>query len=203
MALVWFLLLALAFVSALADGEMGGLTEGALQGAEDAITLAIGLAGILALWMGLLRIADDAGLTRKLAALLRPLLRRLFPEVPKDHAALDSMALNVSANMLGLGNAATPLGLRAMEQLQSLNDRPKVATDAMILFLVINTSSVQLIPATVIALRAANDAPAPAGVVGPTLLATLVSTVVGVATAKWLARRARNAELPLAGEGQG
>lgn len=196
MALVWFLLLALAFASALAGGEMGGLTEGALQGAESAIGLAIALAGILALWMGLMRIADEAGLTRKLASLLRPLLRRLFPEVPKDHPALDSMALNFSANMLGLGNAATPLGLRAMEQLQTLNDQPKVATDAMILFLVINTSSVQLIPATTIALRAANGAPAPAEVVGPTLLATTVSTVVGILTAKWLARLSRPSIVP-------
>ena len=194
MTLIWFLLLALALASALAKGEVSGLTEGALQGAENAIQLAIGLAGILALWMGLMRIAEDAGLTRK--------LRRLFPEVPRDHAALDSMALNLSANMLGLGNAATPLGIRAMEQLQTLNDRPKVATDAMILFLVVNTSSVQLIPATVIALRAANGAPAPAEVVGPTLLATTISTVVGILTAKWLAKLSRPG-VSLAGEGQG
>ena len=202
MTLIWFLLLALALASALAKGEVSGLTEGALQGAENAIQLAIGLAGILALWMGLMRIAEDAGLTRKLAALLRPLLRRLFPEVPRDHAALDSMALNLSANMLGLGNAATPLGIRAMEQLQTLSDRPQVAPDAMILFLVVNTSSVQLIPATVIALRAANGAPAPAEVVGPTLLATTISTVVGILTAKWLAKLSRPG-VSLAGEGQG
>lgn len=201
MALVWFLLLALAFASAAVEGRMDGLTQGALQGAENAITIAIGLAGILALWMGLLRIADEAGLTRKLASLLRPALSRLFPEVPRDHAALDSMALNVSANMLGLGNAATPLGLRAMEQLQTLNGNPRVATDAMILFLVINTSSVQLIPATVIALRAANGAPAPTDVVGPTLLATTVSTVVGILAAKWLARLSRGPAASLAGEG--
>ncbi|HLV60405.1 MAG TPA: nucleoside recognition domain-containing protein [Fredinandcohnia sp.] len=192
MALVWFLLLASAFASAVVDGKMDGLTQGALRGAEDAIGLVIGLAGILALWMGLMRIADEAGLTRKLAAALRPALRRLFPEVPRDHAALDAMALNVSANVLGLGNAATPFGLRAMEALQTLNPHPRVATDAMILFLVINTSSVQLVPATVIALRAANGAPAPTEVLGPTLLATTVSTVVGILAAKWLARLGRN-----------
>lgn len=201
MAIVWFLLLALAFAAAAVDGGMDGLTQGALQGAQDAVALAITLAGILALWMGLLRIADEAGLTRKLAALLRPALSRLFPEIPRDHAALDSMALNVSANMLGLGNAATPVGLRAMEQLQTLNQNPRAATDAMILFLVINTSSVQLIPATVIALRAANGAPAPAEVVGPTLLATIVSTVVGIIAAKWLARIWRPADAPTEGEG--
>jgi spore maturation protein A len=201
MALVWFLLLVLAFVSAAFDGRMDGLTQGALEGAENAIGLAISLAGILALWMGLFRVADAAGLTRKLASLLRPLLARLFPDVPKDHAALDSMALNISANMLGLGNAATPLGLRAMEQLQTLNPNPRAATDAMVLFLVINTSSVQLVPATVIALRAASGSPVPAEVIGPTLLATTVSTVVGIVAAKWLARLSRR-ELPsLAGEG--
>src|SRR5690606_17543318 len=121
-----------------------------------------------------------------------PALRRLFPEVPRDHAALDAMALNVSANVLGLGNAATPFGLRAMEALQTLNPHPRVATDAMILFLVINTSSVQLVPATVIALRAANGAPAPTAVLGPSLRATTVSTVVGILAAKWLARLGRN-----------
>lgn len=188
MALVWMLLLVLAFASAAIDGRMDGLTQGALEGAENAIRLAISLAGILALWMGLLRVADEAGLTRKLAALLRPVLSRLFPEVPKDHAALDSMALNVSANMLGLGNAATPLGLRAMEQLQTLNPNPRVATDAMVLFLAINTSSVQLVPATVIALRAASGSEAPTDVIGPTLLATTLSTLVGIAAAKLLAR---------------
>jgi spore maturation protein A len=188
MAIVWFALLALAFVSAAAGGSMDALTQGALDGATGAITLALSLAGFLALWMGLLRVADEAGLTAKLAGLVRPLLARPFPDVPKDHPALDSMALNVSANALGLGNAATPLGLRAMEQLQSLNRDPKTATDAMILFLVINTSSVQLLPATVIALRAAEGAAQPAAVVGPTLLATAVSTTVGIVVTKLLAR---------------
>ena len=188
MALVWLLLFVLAFVAAAVDGRMEGLSQGALEGAENAIRLALSLAGILALWMGLMRVADEAGLTRKLAALLRPVLVRLFPEVPRDHAALDSMSLNLAANILGLGNAATPLGLRAMEQLQTLNPNPRVATDAMVLFLAINTSSVQLVPATVIALRAASGSEAPTDVIGPTLLATAVSTAVGIAAAKLLAR---------------
>lgn len=193
MAIVWFLLLALAFASAAAGGSMDALTQGALDGAQGAITLSLSLAGILALWMGMLRVADEVGLTAKLAKLVRPLLAKLFPEIPRDHPALDSMSLNVSANALGLGNAATPLGLRAMEQLQELNPDRATATDAMILFLVINTSSVQLLPATVIALRAAAGAEQPADIVGPTLLATAISTVVGVIVAKFLAKLRRQA----------
>jgi spore maturation protein A len=117
-------------------------------------------------------------------------MRRLFPDVPPDHPAMGAMILNVSANMLGLGNAATPLGLKAMEELQTLNPRPRTATDAMVLFLAINTGSVQLIPATVIALRAAAGAPHPADVVGPTLLASCCTTVVAIASAKLLSRTA-------------
>jgi len=187
MGIVWFLLLALGLAAAMAGGDVEGFTKGALDGAGGAVTLAIGLVGMLALWSGLLRIAQEAGLTALLARAVAPLMRRLFPEVPKDHPAIAAMTLNMAANALGLGNAATPIGLDAMEKLQTLNQRRDTATDAMVLFLVINASSVQIVPATVVALRAAGGAAAPADVVGPTLLATLVSTVVGIAAAKILA----------------
>ncbi|WP_050727525.1 nucleoside recognition domain-containing protein [Vulgatibacter incomptus] len=188
MGLIWFLLLALGLVAAAMGGDIGGFTSGAIDGAASAITLAIGLAGMLALWMGVLRVAEEAGLTRHLAALVRPVMCRLFPDVPRDHPAMSAMVLNVAANMLGLGNAATPFGLKAMEELQTLNPRRDTATDSMILFLVINASSVQLVPATVVALRTAGGAADPTSVVGPTLLATAVSTTVGVVAAKLLAR---------------
>ncbi len=188
MSILWFLLLALGLVAAAIDGNLSGFTSGALDGAAAAIRLAIGLVGMLALWLGLLRVAEEAGLTKALARAIRPLMRRLFPEVPADHPAMTAMALNLGANVLGLGNAATPLGLKAMDELQTLNPRRDTATDAMVLFLVINASSVQLIPATVVALRAAGGAQEPASIVGPTLLATAVSTAVGIATAKLLAR---------------
>ncbi|HEY0839891.1 MAG TPA: nucleoside recognition domain-containing protein [Vulgatibacter sp.] len=187
MGIVWFLLLALGLAAAAIGGDVDGFTSGALDGAAGAVTLAIGLAGMLALWTGLLRIAQEAGLTAALARAMAPLMRRLFPEVPADHPAVAAMTLNVAANALGLGNAATPIGLDAMEKLQTLNPRRDTATDAMVLFLVINASSVQIVPATVVALRAAGGAAAPADVVGPTLLATLISTVVGIAAAKLLA----------------
>lgn len=195
MSIVWFLLLALGLAVAAIDGNVAGFTKGALDGATNAVTLAIGLTGTLALWLGLLRIAEQAGLTEKLAHVVRPVMRRLFPDVPPEHPAMTAMVLNVAANALGLGNAATPMGLKAMEELQSLNERRDTATDAMVLFLVINTSSVQLIPATVVALRAGAGAANPTDIVGPTLLATLVSTVIGILAAKWLGRT-RLARMP-------
>jgi len=196
MGIVWFLLLALGLAAAWAGGDVEGFTKGALDGAGGAVTLAIGLVGMLALWSGLLRIAQEAGLTALLSRAMAPVMRRLFPEIPRDHPALAAMTLNVAANALGLGNAATPIGLDAMEKLQTLNPRRDTASDAMVLFLVINASSVQLVPATVVALRAAGGAAAPADVVGPTLLATLVSTVVGIAAAKVLAPLWRQAPAP-------
>lgn len=188
MALIWFLLLATGLLVAVVSGNLDGFTRGALDGAAGAVTLALGLVGALALWLGLLRVAEEAGLTDAVARALRPVMQRLFPDVPPDHPAMTAMVLNVSANALGLGNAATPLGLKAMEELQTLNPRRDTATDAMVLFLVINTSSVQLVPATVVAMRAAGGAENPASIVGPTLLATAVSTLVGIAAARLLAR---------------
>ena len=195
MGILWFLLLAAGLLVAVASGNLDGFTRGALEGATGAVTLAIGLVGTLALWLGLLRVAEEAGLTDAVARAVRPLMKRLFPAVPPAHPAMTAMVLNVSANALGLGNAATPLGLKAMEELQSLNQRRDTATDAMVLFLVINTSSVQLVPATVVAMRAAGGAENPTSIVGPTLLATAVSTVVGIVAAKLLART-RLARMP-------
>jgi spore maturation protein A len=119
---------------------------------------------------------------------VRPVMTRLFPGVPGDHPAMGAMIMNISANMLGLANAATPLGLKAMEQLNTLNKTTGRATDAMCTFLVINTSNVQLIPATVIAIRASAGSAQPAEIIGPALLATTISTIVGVITVKWMAR---------------
>ena len=188
MGAVWFFLLAVALLVAAVNGKVSAFTTGALEGAANAVTLAIGLVGAMALWLGLLKIAEESGLVGVIARLVRPVLRRLFPEIPPDHPAISAMTLNIGANALGLGNAATPLGIKAMEELQTLNPRKDVATDAMVLFLAINTSSVQLIPATVVALRASAGAPVPTDVVGPALLTTLISTVVGIAAAKLLAR---------------
>lgn len=162
--------------------------DGIVGSAKKAVELAIGLIGIMALWLGVMKIAEQAGLIAQLAKLLRPLTTRLFPDVPAEHPAMGAMIMNISANMLGLSNAATPLGLKAMEELNKLNKKVGTATDAMCTFLVINTSNVQLIPATVIAIRASAGSANPTEILGPALLATMLSTVIGVMVVKALAK---------------
>jgi spore maturation protein A len=162
--------------------------DGIVKYAKVAVELAIGLIGIMSLWLGLMKIAEQAGMVAVLAKFLKPVTTRLFPDVPADHPAMGAMLMNISANMLGLANAATPLGLKAMEELNKLNKKLGTATDAMCTFLVINTSSVQLIPATVIAIRAASGSSNPTEIIGPVIFATTINTVVGIAAVKLLAR---------------
>jgi spore maturation protein SpmA len=162
------------------------VTDGAFDGAKTAVTIALGLIGVMALWLGVMRLAERAGLVQKLARGLRPIMRRLFPDVPADHPAMGSMLMNMAANMLGLGNAATPLGLRAMRDLETLNPRPGIATNAMCTFLAINTSSVQLIPTTAIAILFAAGSKNPTAIVGTALLATSCAATVGITTVKLL-----------------
>lgn len=166
------------------NDRLKDVTDGAFEGAKTAVTIALGLIGIMALWLGVMRLAERAGLVQRIARGLRPLMRRLFPDVPPDHPAMGSMLMNMAANMLGLGNAATPLGLRAMRDLDRLNPRPGVATNAMCTFLAINTSSVQLIPATAIAILAASGSTRPTAIVGTALLATLCAATVAIVSAK-------------------
>lgn len=160
--------------------------EGIFRYAKIAVELSIGLIGIMALWLGVMRIAEQSGLITKLAGILKPIMTRLFPDVPADHPAMGAMIMNISANVLGLSNAATPLGLKAMEELNKLNKKLGTATDAMCTFLLINTSNVQLIPATVIAIRAAAGSANPTEILGAAIVATTISTVVGVAIVKML-----------------
>jgi len=171
------------------EAPMALLGKSMIDAAGGAVTLAIGLVGVMALFLGLMKVAEEGGLLRIIAKVLRPLMVRLFPEVPADHPAMGSMILNMSANALGLGNAATPFGIRAMQQLDELNPHKGTATNAMALFLAINTSSVTLLPTGVIALRAAAGSTDPAGIVPTTLFATICSTAVAIVSAKLLAPR--------------
>lgn len=157
------------------------------ESAKTAATFALGLVGIMALWLGIMRLAEESGLIRFAARLAKPIMRRLFPSVPPEHPAMSGMLMNLSANMLGVGNAATPFGLRAMEQLAKLNLKPGVASDAMCLFLAINTSSVQIIPASAIAILALSGDPNPTSIIFPTLIATSCSTFAGIVSAKLFA----------------
>jgi spore maturation protein SpmA len=185
---IWLALVLLAVAIGGWNDRLKDVTGGALDGAKTAVTIALGLWGVMALWLGVMRLAERAGLVQRIAYGLRPLMLRLFPEVPADHPAMGSMLMNMAANMLGLGNAATPLGLRAMRDLESLNPRPSVASNAMCTFLAINTSSVQLIPATAIAILASAGSARPTVIVGTAFFATLCAATVAVLSAKFFER---------------
>jgi spore maturation protein SpmA/spore maturation protein SpmB len=184
---IWLGLILLAVALGGAAGALDTVTAAAFKACETAVmTLALPLVGLMALWLGMMRLAEKSGLVEILARALRPLMRRLFPDVPPEHPAMGSMLMNMAANMLGLANAATPLGLRAMQDLEKLNPRPGTATNAMCTFLAINTSSIQLVPATTVAYMAAAGAIVPTAIIGPAFLATLCSTIVGVTAVKLL-----------------
>ena len=188
MNLVFVLLLVGAAIVGAVRGVVKAVGQGAFEGASQGVTLAIGLIGVMALWLGLMRIAEKAGLVEKLARAARPVFRPLFPAIPDGHPAISAMLLNIAANMMGLGNAATPFGIKAMEELEKLNPTPGTATNAQVLFLAINTASLQLVPTTVIALRASAQSSDPAGILLPTLIATVCALTVGILAAKLLER---------------
>jgi spore maturation protein A len=185
---IWFGLMAIALVVAAFNGTADAVTRGAVESAAAAVQIAIGLVGIMALWLGIMRIAEAAGLVALLGRLLRPLMRWLFPEVPAGHPAAGSLVLAVAANVLGLNNAATPLGIKAMEELQELNTEKDSASNAQVTFMAITTSGVQLIPATMIGVLAAAGAVSPTAIIGPSLVATALGTVAAVLAAKLLQR---------------
>lgn len=178
--LIWLLLLGSGLVVAAANGNMPAISQAAFQAAQDAVRIAFELVGLMALWLGLLHIAEDAGLVHLLARLARPLTRLLFPSIPRDHPAIGSIIMNLSASFLGLGNAATPFGLKAMQQMQTLNSKPDTASDAMCTFLALNTSCITIIPATVIGLRVAAASANPTEIIVPTILATTTGTVAAI-----------------------
>lgn len=192
---IWLGFFLVAFVSslyqwlALGDAEIfQRLVSALFEMAALSVELAIGLIGLMALWLGIVAIGEASGLIDRLARLLSPLFTRLMPEVPANHPAISSMTLNLSANILGLDNAATPLGIKAMKDLQSLNPTPAIASNAQILFLVLNTSSVTLFPVTILLYRAQLGAPDPAAVFVPILIATSCSTLAGLLVTGWVQR---------------
>ena len=158
------------------------MMDSTFEMSKSAFEMALGLTGTLTLWMGIMKIGEDSGMVGKLARFLSPVLTKLFPEVPKDHPALSSIFMNVSANMLGLDNAATPMGLKAMQELQELNKKKDTATNAMIMFLVLNTSGLTIIPISIMAYRQQMGAADPTDVFIPLLLTTMCSTAVGLLT---------------------
>ncbi len=158
-------------------------------GAQEAVTLSLGLISVLVFWLGLMKVAEEAGLLKKCARLFEPLIVKLFPEIPKGHPAIGYILSNMIANLFGLGNAATPLGIKAMEQMKQLSGHSPMASRSMITFLALNTSSITLIPTTVIAIRLNYDAQSPTDIVVPTILATACSTVGAVLIDRYFANR--------------
>jgi spore maturation protein A len=186
--IIWFLFIIIGVIVATVTGNIEAVTQAAIDNAELAVELAIGLVGVMALWLGIMKIAEEAGLVQLLGKALRPIMIRLFPEVPDDHPAMGAMIMNMAANVLGLGNAATPLGLKAMNELNKINEDKDTASNAMCTFLAINTSSVTLIPATVIAYRAAAGSANPTEIIGPVIIATLASTIAAIIAVKTLSK---------------
>jgi spore maturation protein A len=189
--IVWLVLLVGSVLVAALNGNVKEVVVSVTESAGSAFKLALGFTGIMALWLGMMKIAEESGLVNRITLLIAPLMRLLFPRIPDGHPSLGSMTMNLVANMFGLNNAATPLGIRAMKDLDEINPRRGAATDEMCMFLAINTSSVQIIPAGAMALLAAGGSSDPTVVVLPAVMATCVSTAVGILAARLLSRLGR------------
>ncbi|AGK54755.1 nucleoside recognition domain-containing protein [Bacillus sp. 1NLA3E] len=177
---IWVGMTLVGIIFAFINGTINEVNEAIFNGAKEAVTLCIGLISILVFWLGMMRIAEDSGLLSKLSALFRPIIVRLFPEVPPNHPAMGYILSNMMANMFGLGNAATPLGIKAMEQLKRLNGDKDNASRSMITFLALNTASITIIPTTVIAIRMNYHSASPTDIVGPTLVTTVISAIAAI-----------------------
>jgi len=193
---IWLGMMLISVVVGAYFGKIDAVVKAITDSAKLGFELALGLTGIMALWLGVMGIASEAGLIKKFSRLLQPLMRPLFPDVPTDHPAMGAMVLNIAANMFGLGNAATPFGLQAMKELSKLNNHAEEASNAMCTFLAINTSSVQLIPASAIAFLAINGSSRPGMVVLSSLVATSCSTLVAIIAVKNLAKLSRYRFVP-------
>ena len=183
---IWCGMIVIGIIVGTLTGNIEAVSTTAIEWAETAVELSLGLIGVMALWLGLMKIAEEAGIVRGMGLLMKPIMVRLFPEVPADHPAMGSIVANMAANFFGLGNAATPLGIKAMQELQDLNENKDEASNAMVMFLAINTSSITLISSSIIAYRSAAGAANPADVIGPTIIATAVSTTVAIIACKVL-----------------
>lgn len=177
---IWVGLVVIAVIFGAVTGNISGVLDNIFAFADTAVEIALGLIGIMAFFCGLMNVMEKAGLCEKLGHLIAPVMRKLFPEVPEDHPANSAMALYFAANILGIGNAATPFGLKAMAELQSLNPTKDIATNAQCMLMAISTTSITLIPVTAIGLRSAVQVEGAAEIIAPVIIATTISTVTGV-----------------------
>ena len=177
MNVIWLILIAVSVVTAVCTGRLEELTKAIFDGAKTAVEISLYLLGIVSLWLGITKIIEDSGLIHRISHLFRPLITRLFKTIPDDHPAISSITLNMLANLFGLGNAATPLGIKAMQDLQTLNEEKDTLSFEMMLFIVVNTASVQLLPFTVVGILSSFGAVNPSGIVLPTICSTVISAV--------------------------
>lgn len=186
---IWGFFIIIGIVVCLLTGKVDVLNNEILESTKSSLDMIIKIFPVMALWLGIMKIATASGLLAKLARMLSPLLRKLFPEIPKNHESFSFIASNITANMFGLGNAATPFGLKAMKSLQELNDKKDTASRSMITFLVLNTSGVTIIPTTIISLRMMYGSKNPTEIVFACILATIISTMGGLFIDRLLAKR--------------
>jgi len=180
MNVIWIILIAVSVITAAFTGRLEELTRAIFEGAKTAVEISLYLLGIVSLWLGITKIIEDSGLIHRISHLFRPLITRLFKTIPDDHPAISSITLNMLANLFGLGNAATPLGIKAMQDLQTLNEEKDTLSFEMMLFIVVNTASVQLLPFTVVGILSSFGAVNPSGIVLPTICATVISAVIAL-----------------------
>lgn len=186
---IWLGLIVIGFLFAAVKGDINTVTQAAFDGAATGVTVCFGLISVLVFWLGMMRMAEEAGLIKTISKMLGPVVSYLFPDVPKDHPAMGFILTNMSANVLGLGNAATPMGIKAMQQLQELNPHKDTASPAMCTLLALNTASITLIPTTLIAIRLNFNSANPAEIVGSTLIATGIATMAAIIADRFYSRR--------------
>jgi len=183
---IWLFFIITAVVLGGINGKIDAVSQAAMDSAKFAVEVAISLIGIMSLWLGIMKLAERSGLLKLFAIIVKPVTKIIFSDVPPDHPAIGNIAMNFSANALGLTNAATPIGIKAMKELQKLNTNKEVATNAMCTFLAINTAGFQLVPASIIAILAATGSKNPTIIIGPTILATSCSLLAAIVTVKIL-----------------
>ncbi|MBS5938183.1 spore maturation protein [Clostridium sartagoforme] len=185
---IWFVMIFLGILVGLLTGNGEGISKAVINSADSTVSLIIGLVGLMCFWCGVMKVAEKSGFTNKLAKLLRPILKLIFKEAAKDEKALGAIVMNITANMMGLGNAATPFGIKAMQEMDRLNKNKGTASNDMTLFLVLNSACIQLVPSTVISIRAAYNSNNPGMIILPAVIASTFAAVTGVLLCKLLQR---------------
>jgi len=183
---IWFFFIVVSIVIGAVNGKLDAVTESIVNSSKLAVEISISLIGVMAFWLGMMKIAEESGIIELISKAIKPITKRLFSDVPPEHPAVGNIAMNFTANALGVTNAATPIGINAMTELQKLNPKKDTATNAMCTFLAINTAGVQFVPATIIGVLSAAGAKNPTAIIGPTFISTLIALICAVSVVKFL-----------------